>query len=71
MGTSCNGIRNRYKITKLNGTGRYSAGQKRCNECGIFISWDGQHCPCCGMMLRTKPRSKTYKQKFNLKLQNK
>jgi hypothetical protein len=45
MGTSCNGICKRYKIKKPNGTGRYSAGQKRCNLCDIFIQWEGLFCP--------------------------
>jgi len=36
--------------------GRYEQGQKRCHECEIFIKWEGLWCPCCGHLLRTKPR---------------
>ncbi|MGI9566475.1 MAG: hypothetical protein ACR2LL_05620 [Nitrosopumilus sp.] len=32
------------------------AGQKRCSQCEIFINWEGKHCPCCGYVLRTKPK---------------
>ena len=64
MGISCKGICHRYKINKINGLGRYSTGQKRCNECDIFIKWDGIFCPCCGCRLRLKPRSGKFKQKF-------
>ena len=68
---TCNNICHRYRAKKPNDVGRYLSGQKRCNPCEIYINWDGRHCPCCGIMLRTKPRSKAYKQRFNLKLQNK
>ena len=64
MGISCKGTCNRYKISKINGRGRYSFGQKRCNECGIFIKWEGIFCPCCGCRLRLKPRNSKYKEKF-------
>ena len=64
MVTSCNGICNRYKMVKPNGTGRYSAGQKRCNLCDIFMQWEGLFCPCCGYRLRSKPRNGKYKEKY-------
>ena len=53
----CKGICHRYKAIKpaLPDT-RYGIGQKRCNSCNIFINWDGRSCPCCGKLLRTKPR---------------
>ncbi len=37
--------------------GRYEQGQKRCPQCELFINWDGLWCPCCGRLLRTKPRA--------------
>jgi hypothetical protein len=67
----CRGICGRYKANWRLHTDRYANGQKRCNECGIFIMWEGVHCPCCGLSLRTRPRTRKYKQKFHLKIQNK
>ena len=64
MGLSCKGICHRYKTNKVNGTGRYCIGQKRCNSCGMFMMWDGVFCPCCGGRLRFKPRNGKHKQKF-------
>ena len=46
--------------------GRYEQGQKRCPECEVFIEWEGLWCPCCGRMLRSKPRAKKLKQKLSL-----
>jgi len=57
--------------------GRYESGQKRCTSCETYINWDGNHCPCCGHFLRTKPRNsrgrniltqKIIFKKFQLKL---
>jgi len=64
MGLSCKGVCHRYKINRINGTGRYCIGQKRCNLCDMFMLWDGIFCPCCGGRLRLKPRNTKYKQKF-------
>lgn len=53
----CKGICHRYKSGKPHGiNSRYEFGQKRCSICEIFIKWDGKHCPCCGYVLRTKPK---------------
>lgn len=42
--------------------GRYAAGQKRCQICEIFITWNGDNkCPCCHYKLRSKPRNIKYK----------
>ena len=46
--------------------GRYGQGQKRCPECEVFILWDGLWCPCCGRLLRTKPRASKLKNKLLL-----
>jgi hypothetical protein len=53
----CKGICHKYKAIKpaLPDT-RYGIGQKWCNLCDVFINWDKNKCPCCGLMLRTRPR---------------
>ncbi|MBM3904693.1 MAG: hypothetical protein FJ357_06135 [Thaumarchaeota archaeon] len=61
---TCNGICVRYKAAKQVGKDRYALGQKRCNGCEIFISWDGLWCPCCNYKLRSRPRSGHYKTRF-------
>jgi hypothetical protein len=61
---TCKGICVRHKAIKPVGAGRYASGQKRCQICEIFISWDGLWCPCCGYRLRTKPRNLKYKAKL-------
>lgn len=62
---TCRGTCDRYKAKKpADGSGRYSSGQKRCQECQIYILWEGMSCPCCGMRLRTKPRNLKYKDKY-------
>ena len=57
----CKGICARHKALKPVGIGRYSAGQKRCQICEIFLKWDGLWCPCCGYRLRTRPRNLKFK----------
>ncbi len=63
---TCKGTCHRYKITKPHTEkgGRYSNGHKRCNECEVFINWDGARCPCCGRLLRLKPRSGITRRQF-------
>ncbi len=56
---TCKGICIRYKSY-----GRYADGNKRCNQCNLFIRWDGILCPCCGYKLRTKPRHSKFKSKL-------
>jgi uncharacterized paraquat-inducible protein A len=41
--------------------GRYAAGQRRCQECEIFLKWSSLSCPCCGHRLRMSPRNKKLK----------
>jgi hypothetical protein len=57
----CKGICQQHKALRpANGSGggrRYSAGQKRCTICELFMKWDGLWCPCCGCRLRTKPKN--------------
>jgi hypothetical protein len=56
---TCKGICTRHKTT-----GRYATGSKRCNQCNLFIRWDGLLCPCCGYKLRTRPRHSKFKEKL-------
>ena len=58
----CNGSCKKYmaKTTSFEG-GRYEQGQKRCPQCEVFIQWEGLWCPCCGRLLRSKPRAKKSK----------
>jgi hypothetical protein len=54
------GICLQYKALRpADGSGgsRYSAGQKRCAMCELFIKWDGVQCPCCGCRLRANARN--------------
>jgi len=55
----CREICSNYEVKKSGpkDIGRYKAGQKRCSSCAIYVIWDGEHCPCCGHFLRTKPRN--------------
>jgi predicted amidophosphoribosyltransferase len=55
----CKGICIRYKSS-----GRYATGNKRCNQCNLFIKWNGLLCPCCGYKLRTRPRHSKFKEKL-------
>ena len=54
---ACKGVCHKYKAKCGLHKYRYASGQKRCNVCEIFVQWDGYSCPCCGMLLRTRPRS--------------
>ncbi|WP_316504473.1 hypothetical protein [Nitrosopumilus sp.] len=52
----CKGICHRYRAKKPGINSRYETGQKRCSQYKIFINWEGRHFPCCGYVLRTKPK---------------
>lgn len=62
---ACRGICHRFKAKWGAHQYRYASGQKRCNVCEIFVDWDGRHCPCCGMSLRTRPRTGKGKEQFS------
>ena len=49
---ACKGTCIRHKVL-----GRYNSGHKRCQQCEIFIKWNGPCCPCCGYKLRNRPRN--------------
>lgn len=62
----------RYKATRPSSySGHYESGHKRCSTCEIFIKWDGIHCPCCGIILRTRPKSTSGRRQLLLVRQSK
>jgi len=61
---TCNEICKKYKAQNNGLEGRYEQGQKRCTNCEIYIKWEGLWCPCCGYLLRTKPRARKLKLKL-------
>ncbi len=61
----CKGICHRYKAKWGAHQYRYANGQKRCNVCEIFVNWDGNNCPCCGMLLRTRPKISILSNDYN------
>ena len=63
---ACKGICDRYKASKPQKGSRYAQGQKRCQTCSIYVTWEGIWCPCCTYRLRSKPRSKVYKEKLRI-----
>lgn len=60
----CIGQCKKYKAHKPAEIGRYAAGQKRCNNCEVFVNWEGLTCPCCRRQLRCLPRSRKGKEKY-------
>jgi hypothetical protein len=48
---TCKGICIRHKALS-----RYNSEHKRCQQCEMFIKWNGLRCPCYGYKLRTRPR---------------
>ena len=63
---TCKGKCEKYKARKPSDSslGRYATGQKHCSICALFIKWDGLWCPCCGHLLRTKPRNTINRQRL-------
>src|SRR5215510_3758033 len=55
---ACKGICTKYLAAKHGTQGFYAQSQdhKRCATCEVFIKWAGIRCPCCSIVLRTKPR---------------
>jgi hypothetical protein len=64
MGASCKGICVRHKSKNPIPRHTYIQGDKRCQECQIYIKWNSHWCPCCGCRLRTKPRQPRGKKSF-------
>ena len=71
MPASCHGVcsrhaqkkpRGRPEITKTSTTtpkktSLYAMGLKFCLTCNVWLKWDGRFCMCCGVLLRTTPRT--------------
>jgi hypothetical protein len=68
MAFGCKGLCTRYKATKPKSGSRYGAGQKGCSSCNVFLNWQGLFCPCCGIRLRLKPKTKKQKEKLQKEL---
>ena len=66
----CREICSKYSVKRplLKEIGRYEDGQKRCSSCAIYINWNGKHCPCCGHILRIKPRNTSGRNKLANKI---
>ena len=54
---TCKGTCIRYHIKSNSGNRHYELGHKPCTTWEIFIKWDGAQCPCCNLILRTKPKN--------------
>ncbi|WP_428325585.1 hypothetical protein [Nitrosopumilus sp.] len=63
MAATCRGICETLKISGMPMKSRYQLGYRRCTFCGIFMDTNENRCPCCSMVLRTKPRNKLSKLK--------
>ena len=60
MGRTCIGICIRYKSTSIPNGLKYKLGQKRCSFCSLFMDTEEIRCPCCKVILRTKPKNKKF-----------
>ena len=67
MGRTCRGICVRYQGQKLPHRLQYIFGHKRCTHCNIFLDTNEIRCPCCKVILRTKPRNRN---KIRINLSN-
>lgn len=57
----CHGICRQYAESgRING--RLYPGRKRCGSCEVYLKWDGKFCPCCSTPMRSKPRSKKFRE---------
>jgi len=63
--STCKEICKRFRALKPIGRiGRYEIGQKLCENCGIFIKFNGSRCPCCNRKLRVRPKSAKYRKQL-------
>ena len=66
---SCKGKCEAIRGLKPGNGSRYASGQKRCNECELFILYDGVRCPCCNLKLRSKPRHRQDREYYRKSLE--
>lgn len=57
MGRLCKGYCEDYTCQKIPNGQKYQHC-KRCTYCGVFLKTVEVRCPCCGAILRTKPRTR-------------
>ena len=62
LGRTCRGICQMHEAKSMSNGLRYESGQKRCTFCGVFFLIDDNRCPCCKVILRSKPRAKQRKE---------
>lgn len=65
MGRSCRGYCLDYVCQGIPNGIKYELC-KRCTYCGVFLKTTQVRCPCCGVTLRTKPRSKKLDKSYYL-----
>ena len=58
---TCKGICNRFKHTQQWGLPKYAPGRKRCSVCEAFFKTEDVRCPCCHIILKTKPQERLLK----------
>lgn len=56
----CRGLCVREPTARRQGGGKsvYGLGYKGCNECRVWMMYEGWRCPCCGQTLRRTTRRK-------------
>ena len=60
----CSTLCKKYRPKDVTGHDKYAQGQKRCSECMEYLDFEGKFCPCCGTVLRTKPRNPRLKRRM-------
>ena len=70
MTFKCKGVCHRHHAHSPGIFHRYSQNTKRCTVCSIYIKWEGQRCPCCSNLLKTRPRKTEFKIKCKARLEN-
>jgi len=63
----CMGTHNRYPPKKYHGIakGYYDIlGNSWCSKCDKRMFWMGLYCPCCGVILRKRPRQKDQRDRW-------
>ena len=65
-GVPCRGLCIEIEVKKINpkDSGMYQLGYKRCSICEKFIKCEKTRCPCCGTLVRNKPKQSHLRQKW-------
>jgi len=51
-------------VDHIKGRPRYYKGYKWCTKCGKAYQTDSRFCPVCGAMLRSKPRTRRFRDRY-------